>query len=95
MNFFLRFSYLDLLYTFLWWSPVGVFSCLVFLEYDPVYAQCIEERHWRYQVLDFPRCHSQKVFAWLEMSYDRPLPRTINIAITQKFGPDGKRVRRR
>ena len=79
---------------FLKWSPVGVFSCIVFLEYLPHYRPCIEDRHWRYQVQGYNRCESQKGFAWLEMEYLPPAERTFPLNARKEVKENGQRKRR-
>jgi len=64
---------MDLAYCFLKWSPVGIYSSLIFLEYAEDYLEYIEDRHWRYSLFDRNRSECQKLFKILDMEY-KPLP---------------------
>ena len=70
-------SHVDLIYTFLAWSPVGLFTCLPFLEYEDKYRPVVEDRHWKYHLLNYQRSLCQKLFQILGMPYVRPEPRDV------------------
>jgi hypothetical protein len=81
---FSRWATLDLIYTFIIWSPVGLYSCMPFLEYYKRYRQTVEERHWRYSLFSLPRCNSQKLFAIFRMPYTKPEERYVSINLMKK-----------
>ena len=91
---FYRYSHVDLAYTFLNWSPVGVFSSICFLEYKEEYRPCIEDRHWRYQLFGLQRSESQKLFYILGLPYTPPVQRTFRMDVSRKYTPDGRPKRR-
>jgi len=41
---------MDLVYTFLVWSPLNFHSSVVFLEYLDEYFPCMEDRLWKLQL---------------------------------------------
>jgi hypothetical protein len=89
-----RYGHVDLAYTFLQWSPVGVFSSVVFLEYLPRYQPCVEDRHWRYQLFGLQRSESQKLFHILGLKYIAPANRDFEIDVRKMRRQDGRRKRR-
>jgi hypothetical protein len=51
-------------------------TSLPFLEYDDKYFPEIEDRHWHFQLFDFNRVESQKLFHILGLPYKPPVVRT-------------------
>lgn len=91
---FLRYNHMDLVYTFLVWSPLNFHSSVVFLEYLDEYFPCMEDRLWKLQLFGRNRCESQKLFKMLKMEYKEPVQPDFPVCKVVKRRPDGKRKRR-
>lgn len=90
-----RYSHMDLLYTFLKWSPTGLYSSIIFLEYlDPEYFECMEDRFWKLSAFGMQRCNSQKLFKILGMDYKEPLKSPPYLDPKREKKPDGTRKKR-
>ncbi len=72
MTIFCRYATMDLAYCFLKWSPVGIYSSIVFLEEVEEYKSYIEDRHWRFSLFDKNRSERQKLFQLFGMDF-KPL----------------------
>jgi hypothetical protein len=72
MTIFCRYATMDLAYCFLKWSPVGIYSSIVFLEEVEEYKSYIEDRHWRFSLFDKNRSECQKLFKVFGMDF-KPL----------------------
>jgi hypothetical protein len=85
---------MDLMYTFLVWSPLNFHSSVVFLEYLDWYFPVMEDRMWKLQLFGRNRCESQKLFKMLGMEYKEPVKPDFPVfkVITRKA--NGKRKRR-
>jgi len=85
---------MDLVYTFLVWSPLNFHSSVVFLEYLDEYFPCMEDRLWKLQLTGRNRCESQKLFKMLQMEYKEPVKPDFEIDKMKLRRPDGRRKRR-